>query len=164
MTNTPLLPLLGLLGCLATMPVSAKLPAPSDEATAKSAETAAKTAHAGKVVSYKLCLAMDRVAALYLATAKRDGKAVKVPVETPACGDPWPVQPGAARAQAADRGCRRAFAGGDRQSPAQQLDTGGRIAGQEVNQGAEPDGRHPTPCAGRSHDDGRRYRRYQRDG
>ena len=90
MTNTPLLPLLGLLGCLATMPVSAKLPAPSDEATAKSAETAAKTAHAGKVDSYKLCLSMDRVASGYLAAAKRGGKAVTVPVETPACGDPGP--------------------------------------------------------------------------
>ena len=90
MTNTPLLPLLGLLGCLATMPVSAKLPAPSDEAKAKSAEAAAKTAHAGKVDSYKLCLAMDRVAGGYLAAAKRSGKAVTAPVETPACGDPGP--------------------------------------------------------------------------
>ena len=90
MTNTPLLPLLGLLGCLATMPVWAKLPAPSDEAKAKAAETAAKTAHTGKVDSYKLCLAMVRVASGYQAAAKRDGKAAMVPVETPACGDPGP--------------------------------------------------------------------------
>ena len=88
MTNTPLLPLLGLLGCLAAMPVSAKLPAPSDEAKAKTAEAAAKTAHTGKVDSYKLCLAMDRVASGYLAATKRDGKAVTAPVETPVCGDP----------------------------------------------------------------------------
>ena len=90
MTHTPLLPLLGLLGCLATMPVLAKLPTPSDEAKAKAAEATAKTAHAGKVDSYKLCLAMDRLASGYLATAKRDGKAMTAPVETPACGDPGP--------------------------------------------------------------------------
>lgn len=90
MTNTSLLPLLGLLGCLATLPVSAKLPAPSDEAKAKATEAAAKTAHSGKVDSYKLCLAMDRVAGIHLAAAKRSGKAVTAPVETPACGDPGP--------------------------------------------------------------------------
>ena len=90
MTNIPLLPLLGLLGCLVTMPVLAKLPAPSDEAKAKSAETTAKTAHAGKADSYKLCLSMDRVASRYLAAAKIQGKAVTAPVETPACGDPGP--------------------------------------------------------------------------
>ena len=88
MTNTPLLPLLGLLGCLVTMPVLAKLPAPSDEAKAKSAETAAKTAHAGKVDNYKLCLSMDRVAVGYQAAAKKAGKPASAPTETPACADP----------------------------------------------------------------------------
>ena len=90
MTNTSLLPLLGLLGCLTTLPVSAKLPAPSDEAKAKAAEVAARTGHTGKVDSYKLCLAMDRVAGIHLAAVKRSGKAVTAPVETPACGDPGP--------------------------------------------------------------------------
>ena len=90
MTNTPLLPLLGLLGCLVTIPVLAKLPAPSDEAKAKSAETAAKTAHAGKVDNYKLCLSMDRVAVGYQAAAKKAGKAASAPTETPACADPGP--------------------------------------------------------------------------
>ena len=90
MTNTPLLPLLGLLGCLVTIPVLAKLPAPSDEAKAKSAETTAKTAHAGKVDSYKLCLSMDRVAVGYQAAAKKAGKAASAPTETPACADPGP--------------------------------------------------------------------------
>ncbi len=33
----------------------AKLPAPSDEAKAKAAEAAAKTAHNGKVDAFKLC-------------------------------------------------------------------------------------------------------------
>jgi len=88
MTNTPLLLLLSLLGSLVTLPVLAKLPAPSDEAKAKSAETAAKTAHAGKVDNYKLCLSMDRVAAGYLAASKQAGKPASAPTETAACADP----------------------------------------------------------------------------
>lgn len=67
---------------------AAKLPAPSDEAKAKAAETAAKTAHAGKVDNYKLCLAMDKVAAGYQAAAKAAGKQAPLPSATPACGDP----------------------------------------------------------------------------
>ncbi len=82
----------------------AKLPAPSDEAKAKAAETAAKTAHAGKVDNYKLCLAMDKVAASYQASAKKAGKPSPAPTETPACADPGPfvsTLPGAAPAAAA---------------------------------------------------------------
>lgn len=41
----------------------AKLPAPSDEAKAKAAEAAAKTAHNGKVDAYLLCKSQDKVAA-----------------------------------------------------------------------------------------------------
>jgi hypothetical protein len=66
----------------------AKLPPPSDEAKAKAAEAAAKTAYNGKVDAYKLCLVMDRVAAGYQAAAKKAGKTVAAPVETPACADP----------------------------------------------------------------------------
>lgn len=80
--------LIGLLAALVATPLSAKLPAPSDEAKAKSAEAAAKTAHAGKVDNYKLCLSMDRVAAGYQAAAKKAGKAASAPTETPACADP----------------------------------------------------------------------------
>jgi hypothetical protein len=43
----------------------------------------------GKVDNYKLCLSMDRVAARYLADAKKAGKDVK-PTDTPACADPGP--------------------------------------------------------------------------
>ncbi len=68
----------------------AKLPPPSDEAKAKAAETAAKTAYNGKVDAYKLCLVMDRVAAGYQAAARQAGKTVAAPVETPACADPGP--------------------------------------------------------------------------
>lgn len=93
-----------LVSLMATAPVLAKLPAPSDEAKAKAAETAAKAAHGGKVENYKLCLAMDRVAAGYQAAAKKAGKAASAPTETPACADPGPfvyTPPGAALAPAA---------------------------------------------------------------
>lgn len=66
---------------------SAKLPPPSDEAKAKAAEAAAKTAHGNKVAEFKLCKAMDQVAATYLAEAKKSGKDLK-PTPTPACTDP----------------------------------------------------------------------------
>ncbi|MCG3190706.1 MAG: hypothetical protein LKCHEGNO_03521 [Burkholderiaceae bacterium] len=75
-----------LLG-LFTAAVCAKLPPLSDEAKAKAAEAAAKAAHASKVAAYKLCLVEDKVAATYLADAKKAGKDVK-PVPTPPCVDP----------------------------------------------------------------------------
>lgn len=70
--------------------VSAKLPAPSDEAKAKAAEAAAKTAHGGKVDSFKLCKSMDAAAAAYYAAAKKAGRETKPPVATPPCADPGP--------------------------------------------------------------------------
>jgi hypothetical protein len=75
---------------LAAAQVSAKLPPPSDEAKAKAAEAAAKTAHNGKVDAYELCKSMDKVAADYYAAAKRAGAETKPPVATPACVDPGP--------------------------------------------------------------------------
>lgn len=66
---------------------SAKLPPPSEEAKAKAAEAAAKTAHGNKVAEFKLCKAMDQVAATYLVDAKKAGKELK-PTATPACADP----------------------------------------------------------------------------
>ena len=69
--------------------VLAKLPPPSDDAKAKAAEAAAKTAYADKVGAYKLCQSMDRVAATYLADVKKAGKDMK-PVATPPCADPGP--------------------------------------------------------------------------
>jgi len=104
MTTRTFLILASLLTGLAAAPVLAKLPAPSDEAKAKSAETAAKTAHGGKVDGYKLCMAMDRVAAGYQANAKNAGKPASAPVDTPACADPGPfvyVPAGAASAPVA---------------------------------------------------------------
>ena len=64
--------------------VFAKLPAPSDEAKAKAAEAAAKTAWSDKVGAYQLCRAMDRTAEYYRKSAKDAAAAV----ETPACADP----------------------------------------------------------------------------
>jgi hypothetical protein len=69
----------------------AKLPAPPDtpEAKAKAAEAAAKTAWSAKVDSYKLCLAQDRVAAAYRASAAAAGKTVPAAAAAlPPCSDP----------------------------------------------------------------------------
>jgi hypothetical protein len=88
-------------------PAWGKLPPPSDEAKAKAAEAAAKAAHNGKVDAYKLCKSMDGVAAGYYAQAKKEGRTVSPPVETPACADPGafvyapPAAPGAAAPAAA---------------------------------------------------------------
>jgi hypothetical protein len=65
-----------------------KLPAPSDDAKAKAAEAAAKTAHANKVADYQLCKSMDKVAVHYMDTAKKAGKDLKPATATPPCTDP----------------------------------------------------------------------------
>ena len=66
----------------------AKLPALSDEAKAKAAEAAAKTAWTGKVEAYQLCKAQDKAAASYYQSAKAAGKNTKPAAATPACTDP----------------------------------------------------------------------------
>lgn len=83
------------------LPALAKLPAPSDEAKAKAAEAAAKTAHAGKVDNYKLCLSMDKAAAHYFKTAAAAKKEVKPALATPACADPGAYVPAVAAAPGA---------------------------------------------------------------
>jgi hypothetical protein len=83
------------------MPALAKLPAPGEEAKAKAAEAAAKTAHAGKVDNYKLCQSMDKVAAHYFKSAAAAKKEVKPAVATPACADPGPYVPAVAAAPVA---------------------------------------------------------------
>ncbi len=79
--------------------VLAKLPALSDEAKAKAAEVAAKSAWSDKVGAYKLCQAMDRVADGYRKEAKATGKEPSAPVATPGCADPGPfaITPAAAK-------------------------------------------------------------------
>jgi hypothetical protein len=68
----------------------AKLPAPvlSDEAKAKAAEAAAKTAHNGKIDSYKLCLSMEKTSAHFFKTAQSASKPAKPATATPPCADP----------------------------------------------------------------------------
>lgn len=85
-----LIPVAVLLLSAVVQPAFAKLPAPNPtpEAKAKAAETAAKTAWAGKVDSFKLCQAQDQVAARYRASAAAAGKTVPPAVATPACADP----------------------------------------------------------------------------
>ncbi|MDD2918259.1 hypothetical protein [Rhodoferax sp.] len=85
----------------------AKLPAPSDEAKAKAAEAAAKTAWTGKVDGFKLCKAQDKVVAHYKkvpvakeAKAPVKGAAAAAPASS--CADPGPfVYPPAGAAPAA---------------------------------------------------------------
>ena len=92
------------VGVLAAGTVFAKLPPPSDEAKAKAAETAAKTAHGNAVANYQLCKSMDSVAAKYYAAAKQAGKPASAPTATPPCADPGPfvyTPPGAASAPVA---------------------------------------------------------------
>jgi hypothetical protein len=82
----------------------AKLPAPSDEAKAKTAEAAAKAAHTGKVDNYLLCKYQDKSAAHYYKTAKASRKETQAPVATAPCADPGAftyVPAGAAVATAA---------------------------------------------------------------
>lgn len=81
--------LAALVGGVLAGPAWSKLPPLSDEAKAKAAEAAAKTAWTNKVADYQLCKAADRVAAVYLSDAKKAGKDVK-PVPTPPCADPGP--------------------------------------------------------------------------
>ena len=67
---------------------AAKLPALSDEAKAKAAEAAAKTAWAGKADNYLLCKSQDKVAVSYYKTAKAAGKDTKPAAAVAPCADP----------------------------------------------------------------------------
>ena len=71
----------------------AKLPALSDEAKAKAAETAAKTAHGNKVADFQLCKSREKVAAHYYKSAKATGAKTNAPTATPACMDPGVYKP-----------------------------------------------------------------------
>ena len=83
--------LAGACAALIALPALAKLPAPSDEAKAKAAEAAAKTAHGNKIANFQLCKSMDKVAVGYFAQAKKDGKTVKpADAGAAACADPGP--------------------------------------------------------------------------
>ena len=97
LTNAPIRALIITTAALAA-PAFAKLPPLSDEAKAKAAETAAKTAWSDKVGGYQLCQAMNRAADHYRNTAKSTGQDAPAAVETPACADPGAYAPPAASA------------------------------------------------------------------
>lgn len=75
---------------LASGAALAKLPAPSDDAKAKAAETAAKAAWTDKVGAFRLCQSMDHVASAYRASAAAAGKPASSAEATPPCADPGP--------------------------------------------------------------------------
>ena len=81
-----------LLSALLATTAFAKLPvaAPTDEAKAKAAEAAAKTAHGNKVEAFKLCKSMDKSAAHYFKASAAAKKDVKPAVAMPPCADPGP--------------------------------------------------------------------------
>jgi hypothetical protein len=94
--------LAAVLACGSALAISsalAKLPAPSDEAKAKAAEAAAKTAWSGKVDAFQLCRTMDSVAAGYFVQAKKTDPGPFV--YTPAPPAPAPAAVTAAAAPAA---------------------------------------------------------------
>ena len=76
---------LSLSACMLTL---AKLPALTDDAKAKAAETAAKAEWTAKVDTYLLCQWQDKVAASYYKSAQAAGKETKPVTATPPCGDP----------------------------------------------------------------------------
>jgi hypothetical protein len=83
----------GVAAALIAAPVLAKLPPLSDEAKAKAAEAAAKTAWADKVGAYKACQAMNRAVDNYRQTAKAAARDTPAPIDTPPCTDPGPFAP-----------------------------------------------------------------------
>ncbi len=70
----------------------AKLPPPSEEAKAKAAEAAAKTAWSNKIASFQLCKAQDRAAASYRAKRLPTATEAAAPMVAAAevCADPGP--------------------------------------------------------------------------
>lgn len=82
--------LLALSALLMAGSVLAKLPAPSEEAKAKAAEAAAKTAHGNKIADFQLCNSREKTAAHYY---KTNGKGKAAPTATPACVDPGAYKP-----------------------------------------------------------------------
>ncbi len=79
----------------------AKLPPLADEAKAKAAETAAKSAWTDKVGLYQLCKTMDRIAVSYRASPAAAAAPASAPEATPPCADPGPYVSQAAAPAAA---------------------------------------------------------------
>lgn len=78
----------------------AKMPPLTPEQQAAAALNAAKSAHAGKVAAYGLCMSQSKIADAYIKDQKAKGK-VYTPEATPACVNPGPFVPPAATPVAA---------------------------------------------------------------
>jgi len=73
----------------------AKLPPPTEEAKAKAAAVAAKSAWDDKMTTYQTCAADERVAEMYREALRTAGQIASPPAATPPCIDPGPyVTPG----------------------------------------------------------------------
>ncbi len=100
---------------------SAKLPPLSDEAKAKAAEAAARTAHGDKVAGFQLCKSMNKTATFYFEQAKKANKEVKAPTATPECADPGAfVYPPPAAAPVAAPAAAKPAAPADAGKPAEK--------------------------------------------
>jgi hypothetical protein len=90
MKRKPIKSLLLCSALLLTLAAHAKLPAPvlSDEAKAKAAEAAAKTAWNAKVDAYLLCKSQDRAAANHQTVAKVKGLSTPPAAAATPCTDP----------------------------------------------------------------------------
>lgn len=97
--------LFALSAALLCASVFAKIPAPvlTEEAKAKAAEAAAKTAWSGKFEGYLLCKYQDKAAANYVKTSTATGKTPKPATALPPCVEvgPFVYTPGAAPAATA---------------------------------------------------------------
>lgn len=84
-----------LAAALFAAPAFARLPAPSEDATAKAAEAAARTSRSATFAAFQLCQAQDRAVADHHATMKKAGRtAAPVGATSGPCVDPGsPVAP-----------------------------------------------------------------------
>lgn len=82
--------LVALIAASVATVVTAKLPPPTDDAKAKAAEVAAKSAWDDKVSLFKLCMAMDRTVDAYRKGLKQTGAAIPVSQANAPCVDPGP--------------------------------------------------------------------------
>ena len=90
MIAAPMRILAAFVAALSAGVLLAKLPPPSEEARAKAAETAAKSAWTDKVGAYKTCVAGDKVVETYRKTRAAQGQEVRTATATPPCTDPGP--------------------------------------------------------------------------
>ena len=72
-----------MVALVAAAQVSAKLPAPTEEAKNKAIEAKAKAGWSDKVAAYQLCKAQDKLAAQYLQAKGQEMKPATAPCQEP---------------------------------------------------------------------------------